>query len=289
LNGIPTRKENAYLAEIVLKQEKYDLFLFIEDEKLNVMYEIIVNKIFNKTVTIGKIFPMNSKKNVLLQFEKWKSIEKRTKNKVAFIVDRDYDHLKGEQVPNHNNLIQHEYYTIENYLISKEGAMSLMKHRMQSYDPEQLDEKLNWDWWMRYTFLEFEKLFLSYAVAFKYDLRSNCSISPHRYLANGGYQIIPEQIQSYIESVEELFSEKNDLSIGEAYQEVQEYFLNEGETNYHQLISGKYLVEALIKYVSSISVNTVVDKDLIKTNLLHEYPIEKLSFFKNRIENILLV
>ncbi|PSL42145.1 uncharacterized protein DUF4435 [Planomicrobium soli] len=287
MSSLPVRKENAYLAEVIVKKNKYDLFLFIEDEKLNIMYEIIIKKLFGTNLNVGKIFPMKNKPNVLQIFEEWKKIEEKTKNKIVFIVDKDFDHLIGEEVPHHTNLVELEFYTIENYLISKEGAVTLMKHRLHTYDPEELDEILNWEWWTSYTYEKFAELFISYAIAFKYDLGANCSISPYVYLNRETYGIKENKIEEYINNIKKLYSQKYQKEYSEEYEEVKEIFKNQNDLSYEQLISGKYLLESLITYISSITVNTIVDKDLIKTMLLNEYPNDNFQFLKYRITQII--
>lgn len=287
MSSLPTRHEDAFLAEVLVNKDKENIFLFVEDEKLKLMYELIIKRLFDKELVIGNIFSMKKKGNVLNKFEEWKDIEEETSDKAVFIVDKDFDHLIGEGVPNHPNLIELEYYTIENYLISKPGALLLMKHKDHDYDLSKLDERLNWEKWEEFIFEKFERLFLSYGMAFKYDLGPNCSISPHKYLAPKDFVVEEGNIEEYISTTSSLYEEKYNKEAEEELNNIKSSFIYDDKVNYHQLISGKYLLEALIKYVDSLTSYSVTDKNLIKTTLLNEYPLDNLLFLKDRINVIL--
>ncbi|MDI3412216.1 hypothetical protein QKW52_25820 [Bacillus sonorensis] len=80
MNPFPTRSEKSFLADVMLRHREYDIFLFIEDEKMRPVYNKIVERLVNGKLKIGKVYSLRSKKNVLEMFGKWKA-EKSSLNK----------------------------------------------------------------------------------------------------------------------------------------------------------------------------------------------------------------
>lgn len=284
MNNIPKRAIGSSLADNLLRQSNYDLFVYIEDEKLVAVYKKILHKILGGNFKIGKIYPMKSKKNVLKAFEQWK----RTKiepQKSIFIIDRDFDHLKGITVPDHSNLIELEYYTIENYLVSLEGAVNLIQIKIANYSENEIEEMLQWEIWEEKINEGFKDLFISYAIAYKYDIKQNCSISPYRYLKKNSFEIDEEQINRYIMELKNEFENYSCKDYDLEYKLIEKEFIENGSIQYEKLIKGKYKHSAMFKYINNIF-GEKFDEDLSNAILADNINLTELEFMKERIYNI---
>lgn len=279
--SFPTRKANSTFADIKLRHRNYDFFLFIEDEKIPHVYKKIITRIFNGQVKIGKVFSMNSKKNVLEKFSEWMRSASDLK-KCVFIVDKDFDHFKGEILPSHNNLIELEYYTIENYLVSKEGVISLIQSKIFGKEDDEIDELLDWENWIGQIYQGFKSLFIFYAIANKYELEKNCSISPYRYLKKGSYQINDEQVGLYISKIVEMCKKTERIDFEREYKNIDEYYNSEKGYQFDSLIKGKYIYAAMLKYINHITGHQF-DEDLCNLILVDSIKLEKLEFMKRKL------
>lgn len=286
MSSLPVRKNDSIFAEIKIRYSNYDLFLFIEDEKMPSIYQQIIKRVFNNTLKVGGIYSLKSKKNVLKKFEEWKT-DARELEKCFFVVDRDFDYLKGIFMPNNPNLIELNYYTLENYFICKAGAIKLMQVKVHDKNEDELEQILDWENWISKTIESFRRLFIVYAIAYKYDLRDSCSISPHRYLVKGSNEIDDSKIEEYIEDVINLSKSYEEINFEEEFRLIDSLFNRDSEQfNNQALIKGKYLYTALLKHLQFIS-GARFDEDLSAFILVESMDLSNLHFFKERIENTL--
>lgn len=287
MTSLPIRKERAYLAEVMIKRSKYDLFIFVEDANLTYIYEKIIYKLFGDSITVGKIFSLKSKENVLNLFEEWLEVEEKLKNSSLFIVDRDFDHLLNKQVPQHPNLVELERYTLENYLISKKGALALMKHKINSYDNDDLEKLLDWDNWIDLIHNGFTDLFICYGIAHKYALKENSRLSPHKYFEDNTYTIKASEIDKYVNDLTIIFETSLDKDFISEFQEIKTKFIKQdGSISFDELIKGKYILAGLFRYLKHLT-GKKMDDEFAKSTLLDATSIKELSFLKSKVENIL--
>ncbi|MGY1420695.1 DUF4435 domain-containing protein [Bacillus cereus] len=286
MSSFPVRKNNSIFAEIKIRYSNYDLFLFIEDEKMPSIYQQIIKRLFNDTLRVGGIYSLKSKQNVLKKFEEWNKDAKELK-KCFFIVDRDFDYLKEIFVPNDPNLVELNYYTLENYFICKVGALKLMQVKVHDKTEEELEQILDWENWIIKTIESFRRLFIGYAIAYKYDLRDSCSISPHKYLVKGSNDINDSQIDAYIEDVMKLSESHEEINFEEEFRLIDLLFNKDSEKyNNHALIKGKYIYTALLKHLQYIT-GVKFDEDFAAFILVESMDLSNLYFFKERIESSL--
>lgn len=282
MSSIPKRKEKSILADILIRHNKYDLFLFIEDEKMPHVYKKIISRLYNNDINIGKIYPMKSKKNVLDKFEKWRTNQSHLK-KCFFIVDKDFDHFNGEFSPNHTNLIELEYYTIENYLISEPGVVALLQSKIFHLDEDEIYQMLDWDNWLDNIYDNLKRLFIVYAIANKYKLKENCSISPYRYLKKNSFEIDSVQVDEYIEEIRQTCVSRSDIDFNSEYAYIENYYNENGTYQYGKLIKGKYIYAALYKYLNHL-VGKKIDEDMGSLIIADNMSLADLSFLKRKLK-----
>lgn len=265
----------------MLRHREYDIFLFIEDEKMRPVYNKIVERLVNGKLKIGKVYSLRSKKNVLEMFGKWKA-EKSSLNKCFFIVDKDFDHFRHIEIPNHPNLIELEKFTLENYLVTKEGALSLLKLKVFDKEDYELESLLDWETWISYMYQSFKELFIVYAIAFKFTLEQNTSISPGRYFENGTYKIKQEEIKKYIQKIKEICYKKN-INYEDEFSKIDDFYDVDGVYNYSGLIKGKYLAFGLFKYLHMKIIRKKLDEELSYYTMADNIDLEPLNFMKKKL------
>lgn len=263
----------------MLRYHEADLFLFIEDKKMPYIYEELIRRLVN--LEIGKIYSLESKKNVLEMFEKWKSSKKEL-NKCFFIVDKDFDHFRNKIIPNHPNLIELEKYTIENYLITKEGAISLLKTKVFEKDKDELEALLDWENWIKLMYEGFKDLFIAYAIAFKFDLGPNTGIKPGKYFKTKSYRIDENMVEKYILDIKKLCVE-NYIDYEREAEIVNQYYKKHTYYDYDALIKGKYLAFGLLKYLNFKILRVKLDEDLCYPIMVRNISLEPFEFLKNKL------
>lgn len=281
MSSFPLRKENTVFAEIKLRHRSNDLFLFIEDEKSPHVYKKLISRLFDNKIKIGKVYPLKSKKNVIDKFHEWKEKDSRL-NKCFFIVDKDFDYFKGEFVPVHSNLIELEYYTLENYLVTEEGAISLLETKFVEKEHEELKELLDWENWLGCTYQDFKNLFIVYAIAHKYDLERNTSESPYKYLIKNNYKVDLAQIDSYISKIKDICSSRHDINFEEEFNNIDNYFRGENGYRFDSLIKGKYIFAAMFKYLHHLT-GKKFDADLAIIIIAENITLGKLEFLRRKL------
>lgn len=282
-SSFPNRSVNVKLAENILRKDSVELFVYIEDEKLCKVYEKIINRLTSISPQNMKIEPLKSKKNVVEIFKQWLTNE-RVSSKSIFIVDRDFDHLKEIYIPNHNNLIELEYYTIENYLITSIGVTSLVQVKVHSKDKEEIISLLDYEKWLSEFYESFNILFMHFALAYKYELCENCGISPYRFLAKYSYQVDDNQIQQYISEIKKLCDQSN-INYETEYLKIKREFEEDNQILYEKLIHGKYKFSSLLKYLNCIF-KEKFDEDFSKVTLADYIDLGEMDFITARVNAV---
>lgn len=281
MNAFPTRSEKSFLADAMLRYREYDIFLFIEDEKMRSVYKKIVDRLVMGKLKIGKVYSLHSKQNVLRLFDKWKE-EEASFDKCFFIVDKDFDHFKDIKIPNHSNLIELEKFTLENYLVTKEGALSLLKLKIFDKEDDELEALLDWEKWISHMYQSFKDLFIFYAIAFKYTLDKNTSINPGRYFEKGACAINHAEINKYIQNIKDI-CERENIDYEEEFLKINDFYNDVDGFNYSGLIKGKYLSFGLFKYLNMKIIHKRLDEELSYYTMADNINLEPLTFMKKKL------
>ncbi|WIL36165.1 DUF4435 domain-containing protein [Bacillus stercoris] len=214
-------------------------------------------------------------------FDKWIT-SKKSLNKCFFIVDKDFDHFRNNTVPNHANLIELEKYTIENYLITKEGAISLLKTKIFDKDKDELEALLDWENWINLMYHGFKDLFIAYAIAFKFDLGPNTGIKPGKYFEKKTYLVDKNMTEKYILDIKKLCAE-NDIEYEREAEIINQYYKKDTYYDYDGLIKGKYLSFGLLKYLNFKILSVKLDEDLCYPIMVKNISLEPFEFLKNKL------
>ncbi|EUJ41482.1 hypothetical protein PWEIH_00420 [Listeria weihenstephanensis FSL R9-0317] len=248
----PVRKPSAYLAQFYLRStaNRPSFTLFVEDEKTPNVYRTLVKRKFkNENVYV---FPLGAKSAVIKQFKEWYEEGEQYKDKCLFIVDRDFDFLKGRKLVDNLNLLELTRYTIENYFLDKEVAISLINTYRIELTERQILDKLRWEDWLQEVVDDLTPLFLNFGLAHLHNLGTeNCSSNPYGFFQNLEPKVNLAMVDAKCKEVQEKCADKK-VEYNKEVGILREKFCEEGEINFHKLIKGKFLFRAMLLNINSI-------------------------------------
>ncbi|WP_202495941.1 DUF4435 domain-containing protein [Enterococcus faecalis] len=290
MNNVPKRKETSIFADIKLRTAAHpnSFYLIIEDKNTPYVYKKIIEKV-SPQVKLDKVYSLNSKSSVLLQFNEWKT-KLSNITKCLFVVDKDFDVWTKETLQKNNHLLQLPCYTLENLFFSKDSAKIIMNIYNNGLDIDKYNDAY-WDKWIDETFKELEKLFLLFVVVVKNDLGlPNCNTNPQHFLIfeNEKFKLKDELFNEYREEIRVLLTNKS-KSLENELDDIRNFYRKNGLLDYHSLIKGKHLMFVLIahiRHLTKISIPNPVDNSLL-VSLVNELPYENFDCFKQRIEKLI--
>lgn len=284
MSAIPVRSIGSIFAEIKIRYDSQDLFVFIEDRNAIQIYKKIFQRIYGDDFKVDKVYSMGNKTGVMEKFEEWYG-NTQDLSKCVFIVDKDYDFLLRSTFINSSNLIELEKYTIENYLIQQESIIKYILIHKHNLNEEEVGEKLSWSSWRTEMDVGFTNLFINFAIAFKYDLGKNCGQSPHSYLQKTDHRIDECAIQEYNTRTREKCEEVG-LDYDFETEEIKSLFMVDNQLDFDSLIKGKYLLQSLIKYIKVLFEMRHIDVNSLNYILADELNVEDFNFLKEKISRI---
>ena len=284
MSAVPVRKEISIFAEIRIRYDSQDLFVFIEDRNAIQIYKKIFQRIYGDDFKVEKVYSMGNKQGVMEKFKEWYD-NTRDLSKCVFIVDKDYNFLLSSTFIDSTNLIELEKYTIENYLIQQEAIIKYILIHKHNISEEKVLEKLSWSTWRNEMDVGFTNLFINFAIAFKYDLAQNCGQSPHIFLQKTDHRIDEHAIQEYNALIREKCEEFG-IDYNLEMEEIKKLFMVENQLDYDTLIKGKYLLQSLIKYIKVMFDMKHIDINSLNYILADELNDEDFEFLKKKVSEI---
>ncbi len=172
-DSFPTRSGRSLLAQDILWTQFNDVNFYVEDIDQQNFYLNVLKKLF-PTLKINRIFPLGGKPNVIKEARK-----SRSKKKV-FLLDLDFDEIVGTKVHN-GNIFYLKKYSIENYLLEKEGIFELIKEENPKISDATIKSKFSFSNFQNDCFNLFHKLSCNFLLIKKYQLGLDyLNIEPHR-------------------------------------------------------------------------------------------------------------
>lgn len=283
--SVPIRAVKSKIAESILKKNSIELFVYIEDEKLCHVYESIFHRLLDIPREQIEVTSLNSKTNSITQFEIWDKAP-QSPNNTLFIVDRDFDHLletNPNTCPESLHFLELERYTIENYLVEKNGVIQLIRTKVGKR-PQEIEDHLEFDNWLESFYESFEELFILFGVAHKYKIKSNNGSHASNYIIKGGHLCNAANVDEYKISVEKFFVEKG-MDFSTELHNVRYCFLSDDSLDYEKLSNGKYKLFSLLKYIKE-KFNNTYDEEMSKSILAERMDLTSLTILKERYVEI---
>lgn len=270
--------EEALINRVPFLSDFNEINIFVEDENREFEYERIFERLFSNKLTINHIFPMKGKNGVKKAFAQHG--EKYDNKPAIYVVDGDFDLILEKDMIHHDNFIYLEKYNIESYYIDMNATVSFMSGKMKKRRKSIID-RIAYETWEAETYNKLQELFINYIIAqCCFPSETNVGTSPYNYIDENG-NINEQKILIYKQELE-----KRVVNYDELYAMFMNKFKCELDNNNTRLICGKYILASLTRYLRKRT-NTSFKEEDFRYYLVGEFPINKLDFLKERVENVL--
>lgn len=270
--------EDALINRVLLLSFTNEVNIIVEDTGKEFEYQKIFQRIFKDKYKISNIFPMNGKEGVKNALDFYGKIHQGNNN--FYIVDGDFDLILDKERINEEYFIYLDRYNIESYFIDKEATILYMSNKLKKMQQE-VEKEIEYDNWYMDTYSKLEKLFLAYVVG-QAELpdEKNVGISQYTYLDKNGLFDV-DKINQYEMKLKK--SILNYDALMEFYYKRYKLLLN---GDYERLICGKYILSSLVNYLRKKTGKNFREDDF-RFFLITQFDIKKLSFIREKIDNIM--
>lgn len=274
--------ESALMNRVLFLAEYNDITIFVEDEGKEHEYENIFSRMFDDTLTINNIFPMKGKPGVEKAYREYG--EKYDNKPAIYLVDGDFDLLLEKPIVNNPSFIYLEKYNIESYYVDKKAILRYVSGKLKKRQRDIINT-LNYDVWLNDTHVNFQRLFLYFAIAQenqdKFPNEKNVGISEYKFLNQDGTINLEA-----IEEIEKKLRTKI-TNFEDTYAAIERKFNKKLNGDCTRLICGKYILASLVYYLRN-SLKIKFKEEDFHLYLVSEFDIRKLDFIKDKINNIIL-
>jgi hypothetical protein len=171
--GIIQWSQRALKAFPYLLRTVQDVDVYIEDTNGKVVYERILKRLVGDKMRIRSVIPLNGRKEVIkhARLPKPDGV-----NPQLFIIDGDFEWVRGEEPPEAVDLYRLPAYCVENLLIWESALIKILVDET-GYDDSELREKFDFEGWLNSFRRELVELYIAYAVL---NLKSPTSTTVRR-------------------------------------------------------------------------------------------------------------
>jgi hypothetical protein len=262
-----------------------DLIIYVEDEDLGGVYEVLLNRIFDNTIKYEKIHLSGGKQKVKDLFEIY------SKNPIVpsfFIVDLDYDIILNNELIKADNFVYLQRYSIENYLLSDIVGINLLNSRL-AIGREQCLLRLDFNNWINIVQNEL-KFLNSLFISIQYLALDivNTSKNAEEFLKEKSWEIDTGKINKYFQEVQLVAYRKNKLDelnhFIDEFNEVQNSMFSH---NLWHIIPGKILLKIYYKYLVELfpkrKKQLYFDEDLYYLSAVN-CDIEPMAYIREKVD-----
>lgn len=268
------------LNRILLFSTCNDIIVVVEDKDKEYEYEAIFSRLLKNNYNINRFgfIGVGGKPQVEKAFSDYK--RKINNIPILYIVDGDFDILIDKNIIQDDNYIYLDKYNIESYYIDKKATLNFLRGKLHKREND-INDIIEYDKWESDTYQKLTPLFLGYLVAQKIcPTKKNVGLSQYQYIRKDGF-IDESKINDYLNNIKK----EKDFDITLSYYQQQFDLVLKGDKT--KLICGKYILTSLSIYLRNFAQNITFKNDDFKYSLITNFDIEKLSFLKLKIENIL--
>ncbi|WP_314760524.1 DUF4435 domain-containing protein [uncultured Abiotrophia sp.] len=318
------------LANRSIFYSKLAINIFVEDNEKDYLYEEILKRLLMDEYKIDTVFPLGGKNRVLSEYIKRGEVSKDgTPNlflvdgdfdryigysltaRNDFKGDKESDEEVSQFVKNKiiqsDSVLYLETYNIENYFIDEEAVLKYIKGIIEKKDSD-LKSIADFGHWRETVVNESKDLFVIYCFIIKYlylygyKVNEQLSKLSEKTVSRSSFEFLdvktgfkktgdPDVYKEFENKIkQELNAERPSMDLDEELSKIRnEYMAINGE-DYFNLICGKFLLDSLSKYVTSICKKNRKDgKDKFdytqfKWHLVLNFDITKLNYMKDRID-----
>lgn len=157
----PSRAKAAIQA---LFQPLQDIDIFVEDEKDEVFYGVLLKRLAGSRIRIARVFGLGGRAAVVDAASAGPAPGRRA----LYVIDGDLEWVRGEPAPAAPTLFRHEAYCIENFLIC-EQAVALVVAQDTVLSEDAAKAKISLAEWIAELSDPLVELFAAYATANRFN------------------------------------------------------------------------------------------------------------------------
>ena len=259
-----------------------DIDIYVEDSDYEAFYPTLLRRIVPEHVRIRRVFPLDGRDNLLREAPSIKLKEPQA----LFIVDGDFDLVRGDPRPKIDGLIRLNVYCIENLLICEKAISKILSEEL-NISLEVAYKRLGFQKWTKELEEPLVQLFAAYALS-NLHLPSRPTISrgidkmchPRRKKIH--LKFAPELVQNHINEIrcelsKKIGSEKTDKLFKTILSR------SEGRSRPLDTVSGKsILLPLLLIHLQKLSCN--IKKTTLRNRLASFCSTEGLDDLAKNLE-----
>jgi hypothetical protein len=276
--GFPELTDSFLAGQDIFYEQFNDAEFYVEDTEQEHLYLNILKQLFPE-ITIGKIFPLNGKTNL----KNHAKINTEDKSKI-YIADLDFDKILGTK-EDIANVFYLNKYSIENFLINKDGIYELIREKSPKLKDSDIDDLINFNTLTNNCKRLLSELSCSFLVIQKFSLgKEYFGLNPPRDfdLDSNPPCYRNAFILNYFRETENLLKNKDGrYTLKSKQQEYKKYF----RSVHNALINipGKYLLNLLKYNLEKLKVINQLSLESFTYKLSKECCTNQLQYLKQEI------
>ncbi|MDR1715404.1 MAG: DUF4435 domain-containing protein [Prevotella sp.] len=161
------RSVSARSAKSVFFEDFNDIDVYIEDTAVGYrkIFKELLIRVFDNIISLEQVFPLGNREQVIEECKKNQSNKKR---KQLYIIDGDLHLLCGTNPVQLKGLFVLPRYCVENYFMDKTAIIDTIDEEDPDLEKNTIEVKLDFDNWIKDNDAQLIKLFIFYALCFKY-------------------------------------------------------------------------------------------------------------------------
>lgn len=276
--GFPEFSDSYLVTQDIFHTQYNDVEFYVEDLGAEHLYYNLIVKLF-PNLTIGKIFPLNGKINVIADA----NLNIGNKKKV-YLVDLDFDHILGI-MENLDNLFYLDQHSIENYLFSKSSVYELIRNKYPTWKDIEIEKYFDFSSVLKLAALCLGELASSCAIIQKYNLgicHYNLDIKRDFNFIDDGYEYKSDFIKNYLSTInKKLIILNQRFNLKSQSKEIEIYY--DGTIESLKNIPGKNILKFIKDRLMNLKLINQVSEESFAYTLSKESNCEKLHFLKDNI------
>lgn len=260
-----------------------DIDIYVEDTRDEVFYSILFKRVADREIRIARIFGLGGKQAVIAA-----ASAPPTRRPSLYIIDGDFEWVRGEDHPKFANIFRLEAYCIENYLICKRAIREILVQDL-NIDENEANNIFNFSLWQKHIEETLVTLFIGFAAANHFDKSIPTISTGVRNLIlktkNKGIKKIDKSKakKTFNIVINKIKSKIDDKSVNECIKSIERRVAKLPDPI--NIISGKDFLILMLFY-SLCDLGCVLTQTNIRTRLAAGCDVARLSNLKKKMKGV---
>ena len=274
-NGDLTFSTEGKKTRAVLYDGYNDINVFVEDKKIEYLYEIVFQRLLGNDCKISAIFPCGTKHDVIKSFEEFGEQTNGTKN--IYLVDGEFDSfLFPDKMINNSHFIYLKKYNLESYLINEKGATAIVKYKLGLLDTS-IPRYFSFSEWKTRITDEAKDLYFCYCYIKKYSINiKSVDRSYYEFLdKETGYKRSDGSFENFRQNLYDTYPDSENL-----IEEIKNDFERRFGNQYDKIICGKFLMASLFARLHKVT-GKRIDSQAALWGLVDSFDTSELDYVRD--------